>query len=66
MTGYLDNFIPNYAIITAPLRKLKGKKEKFQWGKDSSFQILKDAVAKATTMSYSQKTDNTQNRSKFQ
>ena len=54
MTGYLDTFIPNYAVITAPLRKLTEKKIPFQWGKEqeSSFKKLKDAVSKVTTISY--------------
>ena len=54
MTGFLDTFIPNYAVITAPLMKLTEKKIQCLWGKEqeSSFKKLKDAVSKVTTISY--------------
>lgn len=54
MTGYLSKFIPRYASITAPLRQLTHKDQKFQWGKreEETFQKVKDSIACDDIMTY--------------
>ena len=52
MTGYLSKFIPRYASITAPLRKLTQKDVKFHWGSEeqSAFEKLKASLTSDDTM----------------
>ena len=54
MIGYLSKFIPRYAVLTAPLRRLTGKDIPFSWGpeEDAAFQKLKDSITCDDTMSY--------------
>ena len=54
MIGYLSKFIPRYAVLTAPLRRLTGKDISFSWGpeEDAAFQKLKDSITCDDTMSY--------------
>ena len=54
MTGYLYKFIPNYAILTAPLRELTHKDKHFRWGpkEQKAFQTLKDSITSEKTMAY--------------
>ena len=53
-TGYLDDFIPNYAAIVAPLRELTKEKVKFAWGarEQRAFDKLKDEITSDRTMAY--------------
>ena len=46
MTGYLSKFIPRYASITAPLRKLTQKDIRFRWGveEQGAFEKLKASI----------------------
>ena len=48
MVNYCNKFIPNYSTITAPLRKLTKKGEKFVWGDEqqSAFDELKTRLTK--------------------
>jgi hypothetical protein len=52
MVGYLSKFIPRYAVLTAPLRRLTGQNVLFQWGheEDMAFQKLKDSITNENTM----------------
>ena len=54
MIGYLSKFIPRYAVLTAPLRRLTGHDVPFSWGpeEDAAFQNLKDSITCDDTMSY--------------
>ena len=54
MTGYLDNFIPDYAAIAAPLRRLTRRETKFQWGKaeEQAFEKIKERISDSRTMAY--------------
>ncbi len=54
MVGYLSKFIPRYASITAPLRKLTQKEIKFRWGSEeqAAFEKLKDSITNENTMIY--------------
>lgn len=47
MTGYISKFIPRYALLTAPLRKLTHYKDaKFKWRaeENEAFEKLKASV----------------------
>lgn len=46
LSGYFRKFVPAYAVISEPLRKLLRKDEPFNWGEsqDSAFQELKNAL----------------------
>ena len=54
MIGYLSKFIPQYAILTAPLRRLTGQDVVFTWGheEDQAFRKLKDSITNDDTMAY--------------
>lgn len=54
MVGYLSKFIPNYAAITAPLRRVTHKDTKFVWRKEQqqAFEKLKDSITSQDTMQY--------------
>ena len=54
MTGYLSKFIPRYASLTAPLRKLTHKDTKFKWGaeQNEAFENLKASITSESTMAY--------------
>ena len=47
MTNYLSRFLPNYADLTAPLRKLTKQDQKFKWQKvqEEAFQQIKAHLA---------------------
>ena len=53
MTGYLENFIRNYATLTAPLRNLTRNK-KFKWKSEEkeAWEKSKSAITSPETMSY--------------
>ena len=52
MTGFSSIFIPDYAVITTPLRKLACKDVPFVWTKEcqDAFQHLKDVLTQQTIM----------------
>ena len=54
MAGYLDNFIPNYAAIAAPLYQLTRKETKFHCGKqeEEAFQKIQDSISSVKTMTF--------------
>jgi len=54
MTGYLDNFITNYATLSAPLTNLTRNKTKFKWNNEEkeAFEKLKSAITSSETMAY--------------
>ena len=54
MIGYLSKFIPCYAVLTAPLRKLTGQDIPFAWGPEEAetFQTLKDSITYEDTMAF--------------
>ena len=54
MTGYLSKFIPRYASLNAPLRKLTHKDTKFKWGaeENEAFENLKASITSESTMAY--------------
>ena len=54
MTNYLSRFIPNYATLTEPLRKLTKKDVKWTWTDDqqSSFLNIKEAIMSSHVMAY--------------
>ncbi|VDI75081.1 Hypothetical predicted protein [Mytilus galloprovincialis] len=54
MIGYLSKFIPRYASLTAPLRKLTHKDTNFKWGIEerTAFENLKDSITNENTMAY--------------
>ena len=54
MTGYLDDLIPEYARIVAPLRELTRDKTKFSWGEKQkmAFDELKQKIMNERTMAY--------------
>ena len=54
LVNYCSRFIPDYATLTEPLRKLTRKNVKFQFGEEqkNAFKVLKDALASADTLGY--------------
>lgn len=54
MIGYLSKFIPRYAVLTAPLRRLTGQDVLFTWGPEekAAFQKLKDSITSDDTMAF--------------
>ena len=54
MIGYHSKFISQYAILTAPLRRLTGQNVLFEWGhgKDQAFKRLKDSITNNGTMAH--------------
>ena len=51
LTNYCSRFIPGYATITEPLRKLTRQDESFHWSEaaEQSFEMLKKSLANART-----------------
>ncbi len=54
LAGYSSRFIPQFASISEPLRRLTKKDAKFNFGTEQkkAFNILKDKLAEATTLAY--------------
>jgi len=54
LVGFSSRFIPRFATLTEPLRKLTRKDVTFRFGSEQkvSFQTLKDCLAKTTTLAY--------------
>ena len=54
MIGYLSKFIPRYAVLTAPLRRLTGKDIPFSWGPEeqAAFHRLKESITNEDTMAF--------------
>ena len=54
MIGYLSKFIPQYAILIAPFRRLTGQGVVFTWGdeEDQAFRELKDSITNDDTIAY--------------
>ncbi|XP_045187538.2 uncharacterized protein K02A2.6-like [Mercenaria mercenaria] len=54
MIGYLSKFIPRYAVLTAPLRRLTRKEIPFSWGpeEENAFQTLKNSITNENTMAF--------------
>ena len=52
--GYHQNFIPNYAEITAPLRRLEQKGIEFKWNNEAqkAFQKIKDVLMSAIVLAF--------------
>ena len=51
-SGYVAKFIPNYANIAEPLRKLTRKEQKWSWGPEraKAFKALKEALSGAPVL----------------
>ena len=51
MAGYLDNYISNYAAITAPLYQLTQKDTKFKWEKkeEKAFKKIQESISNEKT-----------------
>ena len=54
MTGYVSRFIPQYATIREPLRRLTRQNEIWIWAdeQENAFQTLKDKLTSGTIMAY--------------
>ena len=54
MIGYPSKFIPQYAILTSPLRRLTGQDVLFELGEeeDQAFRRLKESITNEDTMAY--------------
>jgi len=54
LVGYYRKFCPNFAQLSAPLRKLTQKDTKFVWSKEAenSFTLLKDKLANSITLKF--------------
>ncbi|KAE9361304.1 hypothetical protein PF008_g1156 [Phytophthora fragariae] len=54
LTSYFRRYIPGYALISAPLERLKAKEASFFWNEDceSAFQQLKRALMKPPILVY--------------
>ena len=52
--GYHQNFIPNYAELTAPLRRLEQKGTEFKWNDEAqkAFQQIKNVLMSATFLAF--------------
>ena len=52
--GYHQNFIPNYAEITAHLRQLELKATEFKWSNEAqkAFQKIKDVLMSAEVLAF--------------
>ena len=61
LTNYSSRFIPHFAPLTEPLRKLTRKDVSFHFGpeKKASFESLKQSMAKAGTLAYFDKSAST-------
>ena len=54
LVSYCSKFVPNFATISEPLRKLTRKHEDFRWEteQENAFKALKEALVSAEVMSY--------------
>jgi len=54
LANYSSRFIPHFATLTEPLRKLTRKDVSFHFGSEqkASFKSLKRSMAKASTLAY--------------
>ena len=54
VVGFCSRFIPNYAAVNEPLRRLTKKEIKWQWGalEENAFHTLKRSLASAKVMNY--------------
>ena len=54
MIGYLSKFIPRYAVLTAPLRRLTRQDVPFSWGpeENTAFEKLKASITSDDTMAF--------------
>ena len=54
LVSYCSKFVPQFATISEPLRKLTRKNETFRWEKEqqNAFETLKDAMTSAEVMAY--------------
>ncbi|KAK7099608.1 hypothetical protein V1264_003723 [Littorina saxatilis] len=61
MTQYMSRFIPGYASITEPLRKLTRKETVWKWTKEEqqAFDKLKHSLTNTPVMSYFSQTEDT-------
>lgn len=62
LVSYSSRFIPRFATLSEPLRRLTRKNERFVFGPEQreSFKALKEELAKATTLAYFDKDADTQ------
>lgn len=62
LVNYMGKFIPDLATLSAPLRILTKKDEKFNWTttQDKAFMTLKNALAKEKVLGYYSVDDRTQ------
>ena len=54
MAGFNQQFVPNYATVSEPLRRLTQKDVKFRWGMEEqrAFKSITHAISEATMLSY--------------
>ena len=54
MANYCSRFIPDFATVTEPLRKLTRKSTPWQWGaeQDAALSTLRESLTSETTMAY--------------
>ena len=54
LVSYCSKFLPQFATISEPLRKLKRRNQNFRWGKEQqdAFETLKSATTSAEVMAY--------------
>lgn len=54
MIGFLSKFIPNYVVLTAPLRRLTKQDIPFSWGPDVklTFEKFKKCITDDKTMAF--------------
>ena len=52
--AFFSRFIPNFASVTAPLRKLTHKDQEWAWGEkeNEALEKLKHAIGKSKTLGY--------------
>ena len=49
---YCAKFLPNFAQVAEPIRKLTRKNQPFEWGKAQQQSFKKDLLTKAETLAY--------------
>lgn len=55
MTSYCSRFIPDYATICEPLRRLTKQSVDYEWTEEqAAFELLKDKLSSDTVISYFQ------------
>ena len=54
LVSYCSNFLPQFATISEPLRKLTRRSQNFRWEKEqqNAFETLKSAMESAEVMAY--------------